>query len=94
MGLRLDKSRGGEASVMETGGKGLSFFDCAVVKCKSKSQKKEDANMKKWITLLLTAVMLLSMTACGGSAESVETTPRNRRSTHNRSHGGTRRGTD
>ena len=31
--------------------------------------------MKKWIALLLAAVMLLSLTACGGSAEPVETTP-------------------
>ena len=31
--------------------------------------------MKKLITLLLAAVMLLSMTACGGSAEPVETAP-------------------
>ena len=31
--------------------------------------------MKKWIALLLAAVMLLSMTACGGAAEPAETTP-------------------
>ena len=31
--------------------------------------------MKKTLALLLAAVMLLSMTACGGSAEPVETAP-------------------
>ena len=31
--------------------------------------------MKKWIALLLTAVMLLALTACGGAAESVQTAP-------------------
>ena len=31
--------------------------------------------MKKLIALLLAAAMLLSMTACGGSAEPVETAP-------------------